>query len=203
MQQRLPVILSVTALTVALLGTSPIGRAAHELARVVPGFAKKAGYARNAGAVDGIRASRTGRGGYLVALGADGKFPASVGQVGPAGPAGPPGPAGANGAEAWALVDPNGGSPRLVGANTHGFTAVDVGPFGPGDYCLTPSAGVNVGSTAAVASVEAFYSDVFGIAAVRYPTAGPSCPSGQLEVKTFTGNPIQLSDQIGFTLDVP
>src|SRR5437868_5211475 len=136
MQRRLPVILSVTALTVALLGTIPAGRAAHALTRAIPGFAKTAGYARNAGAVDGIRASRTARAGYLVALGSDGRFPASVGQVGPPGP---PGPAGANGAEAWALVDPIGGSPRLVDANTHGFTAVDVGPVGQGDYCLTPS----------------------------------------------------------------
>lgn len=200
MNQRLPVILSVAALTVALLGATPIGRAAHELTRVVPGFAKKAGYARNAGAVDGIRASRTGRAGYLVPLGADGKFPASVGQVGPTGPAGPPGPAGA---EAWALVDPSGGSPRFVNANTHGFSAVDVGPFGPGDYCLTPSSGVNLESTAAVTLVEAFYSNAFGIAAVRYPTTGPSCPAGQLEVKTFTDNPVQLSDQIGFTVSVP
>ena len=93
MQRRLPVILSVTALTVALLGTTPVGRAAHELTRAIPGFAKTAGYARNAGAVDGIRASRTARAGYLVPLGSSGKFPASVGQ---AGPPGPPGPAGAN-----------------------------------------------------------------------------------------------------------
>src|SRR5437868_4234606 len=203
MQRRLPVILSVTALTVALLGTTPVGRAAHELTRAIPGFAKTAGYARNAGAVDGIRASGTARAGYLVPLGSGGKFPASVGQAGPPGAPGPPGPAGANGAEAWALVDPNGGSPRLVDANTHGFSAVDVGPFGHGDYCLTPSSGVNVGSTAAVASVEAFYSDAFGIAAVRYPTRGPACPAGELEVKTFTDNPLHLSDQIGFTVDVP
>jgi len=203
MQQRLPVVLSVTALAVALLGTTPLGRAAHELTRVIPAFAKKAGYASNAGAVDGFRASKTARAGYLVPLGADGKFPVSVGQVGPAGPVGPPGPAGVSGAEAWALVDPNGGSPRLVNANTHGFSAVDVGPFGSGDYCLTPSPGVNVEATAAVASVEAFYSNVFGIATVRYPTTGPSCPAGQLEVKTFTDNPIQLSNQIGFTVDVP
>ncbi len=209
MQQRLSVVLSSLALVVALFGATPLGRAAHELTHVVPGFAKKAGYAANAGAVGGIRASRTARAGYLVPLGANGKFPASVGQAGPAGPAGPAGtqgpagPAGPSGAEAWGLVDPNGGSPRLVSANTHGFSAVGVGPFGPGDYCLTPSPGVNVDTTAAVASVEAFYTYVFGIATVRYPTTGPSCAADQLEVKTFTDNPIQLSDQIGFTVNVP
>ena len=197
MQQRLPLVLSATALVVALLGATPLGHAAGGLARAIPAFAK------NAGAVDGIRASRTARPGYLVPLGPGGRFPVSVGQVGPAGPAGPPGPAGPTGTEAWALVDPNGGSPRVVDANTHGFSAVNVGPFGQGDYCLTPSPGVNVETTAAVASVEAFYTYVFGIATVRYPTTGPSCPSGQLEVKTFTDNPIQLSNQIGFTVNVP
>ena len=112
------------------------------------------------------------------------------------------GPSG-SGMRAYALVNPNGGAPVLVGAHTSGFDAVAVGPFGPGDYCLTPSQGVNVESTAAVASVEAFYSNVFGIATVRYPTAGPSCPDDQLEVKTFTDNPVQLSDEIGFTVNLP
>jgi hypothetical protein len=112
------------------------------------------------------------------------------------------GPAG-QGAGAYALVNPNGGSPVLVDAHTSGFTNVTVGPFGPGDYCLTPSPGVNVDSTAAVVSVEAFYTNAFGIATVRYPTTGPSCPTGQLEVKTFTDNPVQLSDQIGFTVNLP
>jgi hypothetical protein len=55
----------------------------------------------------------------------------------------------------------------------------------------------------AVVSVEAFYSNVLGIATVRYPTAGPACPGGQLEVKTFTDNPVQLSDEIGFTVNAP
>jgi len=208
MKQRLPLTLSAIALVVALFGATPLGRAARDLTGVVPPFAKKAGYATNAGAVNGIRASRTAKAGYLVPLGADGKFPVSVGQAGPAGPAGPAGaqgPAGpaASGTEAYALVDPNGGSPRLVDANTRGFAAVGVGPFGQGDYCLTPSPGVNVDTTAAVASMEAFYSNTFGIAMVRYPTSGPSCPAGQLEVKTFTDNPVQLSNQIGFTVNVP
>ncbi|HEX4526500.1 MAG TPA: hypothetical protein VH108_07135 [Gaiellaceae bacterium] len=209
MKQRLPLTLSALALVVALFGATPLGRAARDLTGVIPAFAKKAGYATNAGAVNGIRASRTPQAGYLVPLRADGKFPVSVGQAGPAGPAGsagvqgPAGPAGASGTEAYALVDPNGGSPRLVDAQTRGFAAVGVGPFGQGDYCLTPSPGVTVDSTAAVASVEAFYTSAFGIATVRYPTSGPSCPAGQLEVKTFTDNPIQLSNQIGFTVNVP
>jgi hypothetical protein len=109
----------------------------------------------------------------------------------------------AGGRGAYALVDPNGGSPRLIAAHTSGFVAVANGPFGSGDYCLTPAPGIDVTNTAAVASEEAFYSFVPGAVTVRYPTAGPSCPSGQLEVKTFTIDPVELTDQIGFTVNVP
>lgn len=104
-------------------------------------------------------------------------------------------------APAFALVDPNGGSPRLVGAHTRGFVGVTVGPFGPGDYCLTPAPGVDVVRTAAVASEEAFYSSVLGVPTVRYPTAGPACGANQLEVKTFDEN-VRLSNQIAFTVIV-
>ncbi len=108
----------------------------------------------------------------------------------------------AGGAVAFALVDPNGGSPRLVEAHTSGFVSVSVGPFGPGDYCLTPAPGIDVVHTAAVAAEEIFYSSVFGVAGVRYPTSGPQCDANQLEVKTFDGSPA-LTDQIGFTVIVP
>jgi hypothetical protein len=107
------------------------------------------------------------------------------------------------GMSAFALVDPNGGSPRLIDAHTNGFTSVSVGPAGPGDYCLTAAPGVDVVHSSAVASEEAFYSNALGVAAVRYPTAGPACGANQLEVKTFTDNPVTLSDQIGFTVNVP
>jgi hypothetical protein len=109
---------------------------------------------------------------------------------------------GANGATAFALVDPNGGSPVLVGAHTSGFVSVKVGPFGAGDYCLTPAPGIDVVHTAAVAAEEIFLSSVFGVAGVRYPTEGPRCDAGQLEVKTFDSSPA-LTDQIAFTVIVP
>ena len=112
---------------------------------------------------------------------------------------------------AFALVDPNGGcpsssptcgSPGLVAKHTRGFVDVTVGPFGAGDYCLTPTPGVDVVNTAAVAAEEIFYSNVFGVAGVRYPTAGPRCGANQLEVKTFDSTPA-LTNQIGFTVIVP
>ena len=115
------------------------------------------------------------------------------------------------GMTAFALVDPNCiprdnptqcGPPRLVAAHTHGFVDVTVGPFGPGDYCLTASPGVDVVNTAAVADEEIFYSNAFGVAGVRYPTAGPHCDANQLEVKTFDSTPA-LTNKIGFTVIVP
>jgi hypothetical protein len=121
------------------------------------------------------------------------------GQQGTQGQQGPQG----EGAAAYALVDPNGGSPRLVASHTNGFVAVSVGPAGPGDYCLTPAAGVNVTSTAAVASEEAFYSNAVGIVTVRYPTPAAACGAGQLEVKTFDQNDTGLNNQIAFTVNVP
>ena len=106
------------------------------------------------------------------------------------------------GQAAYALVDPNGGSPRLVADHTHGFVAVTVGNQGQGDYCLTPSPGVDVARTAAVAAEEAFYSSVVGVPTVRYDPAHLNCSADQLEVKTFTQEP-RLSNQIAFTVNVP
>lgn len=125
------------------------------------------------------------------------------GRQGAPGQQGAPGPQGAPGVvPAYALVDPNGGSPRLVSDHTSGFVAVSVGPAGQGDYCLTPAPGVNVTSTAAVATEEAFYSGGAGIVTVRYPTSGPSCGAGQLEVKTFDQS-AALINNIAFTVNVP
>jgi hypothetical protein len=108
-----------------------------------------------------------------------------------------------NGGSAYALVNPNGGSPVLIANHSAGFSDVSVGPFGPGDYCLTPAPGVNINGAAAVASMEAFYSDAIGIASLRYPTQGPTCSPSQLEVKTWDAATLSLSDQIAFTVNVP
>ena len=105
------------------------------------------------------------------------------------------------GMKAFALVDPNGGSPRLVDAHTHGF--VDVSSPFLGDYCLTPARGVDVVHTAAVSSQEAFYSDAVGVALVRYDPSHPNCLASQLEVKTFDVDQIALSNQVAFTVNVP
>ena len=100
MNQRLPLILSTTALVVALVGSTPLGRAAEStLEQVVP-RAKKADFAANAGKLNGHRSSLNPRRGQIPVVGDGGKLPATLGAVGPQGPPGEkgdPGPAGASG----------------------------------------------------------------------------------------------------------
>ena len=90
-------------LALTALAAGPAGGAARR---------SVAAFAANAGAVNGIKASRTPKPGRLVPLGRNAKLPASVvpsrrgargltgpqGSVGPQGPAGPSGPAGPPGA---------------------------------------------------------------------------------------------------------
>ena len=69
MKSRLPIVLSVTALVIAVAGVTPLGEAASD---AIPRFA------RNADKVDGLHASRTPKAGRLLALNSSKKFPASV-----------------------------------------------------------------------------------------------------------------------------
>ena len=95
LKEKLPIVLSATALLVVLFGATPLGEAARN---AIPPLANRANFATNSGAVNGIKASRFAQPGYLVALNRVGKFPPSVGQVGPRGLPGVAGPAGAAGA---------------------------------------------------------------------------------------------------------
>jgi hypothetical protein len=81
MKARLPVVLSLTALVIAVAGFTPVGEAARDAIPI-------ARFARNADKVDGIHASRTPRPGRLLALNSARKFPASVLTTGPTGVAG-------------------------------------------------------------------------------------------------------------------
>ena len=90
--KRLPIVLSVAALFVALLGVTSLGEAAKN---ALP-------FAKNADRVDMIHASKTPKAGQLYPLGKNGKFPAKVlsvtrgprGEVGDIGALGPTGPRG-------------------------------------------------------------------------------------------------------------
>jgi hypothetical protein len=94
-------VLSATALVVAIFGATPLGEAAYN---VTP-------FARNAGKVNGIRASRTPKPNHLLALASNGRFPSSVapkGEQGERGLAGPQGPAGPPASTRFIVADPNG-----------------------------------------------------------------------------------------------
>jgi hypothetical protein len=85
--------------TIALvLAAAPVGEAAS-------GWVKRALYARNAGLVDGISASRVPHKGNLIVLPKSGKLPASILPASIGGPAGPTGPAG-NGGSALSATAP-------------------------------------------------------------------------------------------------
>jgi hypothetical protein len=98
MRQRLPIVLSATALVVALMAMTPLGEAASSQIRAT--------FAANAGKLRGFAPSKAAKKNTVVVRGANGKIGrASLptlprgprGLQGPAGPAGPGGPAGAAG----------------------------------------------------------------------------------------------------------
>ena len=74
MSKRVPIVLSCLALLVALAGATGLGQAARN---AIPLLAK------NAQAVNGIKASKTPKAGELLPLGSTKKFPASVVAAGP------------------------------------------------------------------------------------------------------------------------
>ncbi len=71
MRGRLPTVLSIAAVLIAVAGFTPLGQAARD---VLP----RARFALNAGKVDGLNASKSPKAGYLLALGKNKKFPPSV-----------------------------------------------------------------------------------------------------------------------------
>jgi hypothetical protein len=89
--QRLALLLSFSAAVIAVFGSTSLGHAA--VATIVP----HAKFADDAGALNGIKASRTPAGGELIPLGMNGRFPSSVGVAGPPGPKGDAGATGPTG----------------------------------------------------------------------------------------------------------
>lgn len=83
MKHRLPLMLSATALAVALLSNGPLVSAAsgvvrHALFADKARIAAQANFAKTAGAINGIKASRTPKAGRLIPLNASSLLPASV-----------------------------------------------------------------------------------------------------------------------------
>lgn len=97
MKQRLPLVLSATALIVALLGSTPLGSAARQAIPPLATHAKTADVAANAKRLNGFKASLRPRAGTIPVLLKGAKLPAAIGAVGPQGPPGPQGPQGSKG----------------------------------------------------------------------------------------------------------
>ena len=91
MNQRLPLIISATALAVALVGSTPLGQAADSVLEKIVPRAKLADFATNAAKLNGHRSSFNPKPGQIPLVAADGKLPASIGAVGPPGAPGAPG----------------------------------------------------------------------------------------------------------------
>jgi Collagen triple helix repeat (20 copies) len=134
-RQRLPVVLSAAALVVAVLSATPSGIAGSAV--------RVALFAKNAAKVSGIAASKKPKGGKLLPLGKNGKFPASVlpvsvrGPIGPVGPEGARGPAGSAGPQGAQGIQGLRGFKGTTGpAGPQGTTGVQglVGP--PGGFGL-------------------------------------------------------------------
>ncbi len=108
---RTIVVLAGAVLAVTVLAATPAGGAAGR---------SIAAFAINAGAVNGIKASRAPKAGRLVPLGRNAKLPASVVPTlkrarGPAGPPGPPGPQGLAGPQGSIGVPGPPGPPGTAG----------------------------------------------------------------------------------------
>jgi hypothetical protein len=122
MSHRVATTLSALALAVSILGVTPFGNAAF---RALP-VAKRA---LNAGAVNGIRASKTPKPNQLLALDAHAALPAGV----LVGPKGPPGAQGDRGPKGDAGAGPKGDAGDTGPAGDAGDTGA-VGATGPSGF---------------------------------------------------------------------
>jgi hypothetical protein len=102
--RRLPLILSATALAIAVLGMTSLGQAAGSAIEKAVPLARVAGFAKNAGKLNGHKSSIRPHAGQIPVLGPDGKLPAWLGAVGPAGAKGDPGPQGPAGISGYQRV---------------------------------------------------------------------------------------------------
>ena len=183
MRRRLPIALGVAAVLVALLGFASLGEASRLASPV-----RLAKFASNAGAVNGIKASKKPKAGQLVPLNKKGKFPESVipeSNVGIEieGPPGPPGPPGAKGATGPAGPQGPQGPPGAQGFQ---------GPQGPqGER----------GATGAGLSGMHIVSDQTEANADSPKTLNVFCPSGERMISG--GARVSGSGRVALTSSVP
>jgi hypothetical protein len=173
MQRRLPLVLSLTALIVAVLGSTPLGEAAADVVAKIPPWAERANYAKVAGTANNAKALGGRKPSAYARLDRNGKLPLSLVPVqrapGAAGAAGAPGPKGDSG--------PQGPKGEAGPQGPKG----EAGPQGPGGLVNAfrseiPKDGVYRpadGSAAATLSLPAGRYAIFGRVLVSDLTSNP------------------------------
>jgi hypothetical protein len=135
-----------------------------------------------------------------------GQLPAGPeGPQGPQGLQGPEGPAGpAGSARAFAFVNPDPTTPTLL--KSKGFSEVTHLNF-VGGYCLTPSIAIHPDNDPALVTTAGGESGGASPRLAEWRDSGPDCLPNQYEVITRqppnAGDPVALSDTVGFVLMVP
>jgi hypothetical protein len=207
MRQRIPIVLSATALIVALMGMTPLGEAAAEQVRAT--------FAQNASKLRGFAPSKRAKKNTVVVRGANGKIgraslpltrgprgPAGpAGAAGPAGPAGPTGAAGPQGAKgdkgdkgdpgnnslvAFANVSGTAATPSIRSFGGQGTTGASVTKCGPGCFDV-----VFTGSYPGATSKEQLSTfatadtDFFDFASTSL-NASPAPTTSQITIRVFT-----------------
>jgi hypothetical protein len=147
MKKAIAIAVSLAALFAAVLAGTAAGEAAV-------GAVKVALFAKNAGKVNGLRASKTPKAGRLLPLGKDGKFPASVVPT-IAGPKGDPGPQGAKGDKGDPGLQGPKGDPGLQGPKGDTGDTGQPGPPGPAGisgfhFSVGSDVAVGAGATKAI-----------------------------------------------------
>jgi hypothetical protein len=210
MRQRIPFALSVTALVVAVLGTTSLGQAASNAVRAT--------FAQNAGKLRGFAPSKKAKKNTVVVRGANGKIdraslpltrgprgrvgPAGApGAVGPAGPIGATGAAGAPGAKgdkgdkgdpgnnslvAFANVSGAGAVPSIRSFGGQGTTGASVTKCGAGCFDVVFT-GSYPGATSReqLSTFATADTDFFDFASTSL-NASPAPTTSQITIRVFT-----------------
>jgi hypothetical protein len=173
MKERLPIVLSTTALVVAVLGATPVGQAAKE--QLLPRNSVGNAQLRT----NAVTSSKVRNGALLAVDFRRGQLPRGAqgvpGAQGPAGPAGPAGPQGAQGAQ---------GAPGVSGRETIFATGVNDSATYKTVSAICPSGKRALGGGAAIAPA----SSTAAVALTSSYLSGESWVTAAREFEAFAGN---------------
>ncbi len=200
LRERAPLTLSIMALAVSVLGTTSVGEAAVKtVASSIPGFAKTAAYANQAGnasKLNGHVSSKTGLPGTIPVVGKNGKLPTTIvpaaapvaaGSPGAQGPAGPTGATGPTGVSAYEIVSKNG--TFTASSNNVANALADVVQCPTGKVAL----GGGGSSSLAVGNVAAGTADLVS----SFPTA--SGQGWQVTYAKLDGTDFSTTEHLSYT----